>query len=247
MNQNLVKKYSSLTQTKFRRQYGLFLAEGPHLVEELLESKWEIECVIVSADSPAPNLPSHRKTVAIESVGKKILEKISDTRTPQDILAVVRIPKFGIHDLEKDDRIIVTDKIKDPGNMGTIIRSAAAFGFTAIVTTTGSADIFSPKVIRSTQGAIFAMTTVQDQNPGAIIERFGSSHGIYVLSGDGDYLLESVEIKRKSVLVVGGEISGVSAELLNSADYKVRIPISRDIESLNAAVAAAIAMYRISL
>jgi TrmH family RNA methyltransferase len=176
-------------------------------------------------------------------VGQAAITRIATTRTPQDILAAVRIPERGDLDLAALDKIIIADRIKDPGNMGTIIRTAKAFGFNMVMTSAGSVDIYNPKVIRSTQGAIFGIKMLAELNGTSIIQKLKPSHTFYSLTTDGDMQIDSIRPAKKSALIVGTEIEGVSSYFLDNSHFKIRIPQSGDVDSLNAAVAAGIAMF----
>lgn len=243
MNQKTIKKYSSLKYARYREKYGLFLAEGRHVVDELLLSDYEIETIISSGARISDELKNKRSNLVIEHIGQTAISRIATTTTPQDILAVVRIPEPRGLDLALPDKIVIADKIKDPGNMGTIIRTAKAFGFDMVITTAGSVDIYNPKVIRSTQGAMFGIRMISELNDKSIIHRFGSSHKLYSLTPDGDNRIELIEPADRYALVIGTEIEGVSPVFLDNSQFKIRIPQSGKVDSLNAAVAAAIAMY----
>jgi RNA methyltransferase, TrmH family len=249
MNQNEIKKVSSLTQGKYRKEYGLFLAEGIHVVEELLKSSWAIQLLVVSHEAAdSGNLKSlidatTRRRVKVEAVTRIIFDKLTTTDTPQGILAVAKLPPNDPGRLISQNRILIADGVSDPGNLGTMIRTAAAFGFGGFVTTPGSADIFNPKTVRATQGALFHLVVANHLSYEDIASKLKMSHRIYALSAEATADLQSVKPAVKSALVVGAEISGVSREILKIADQIIRIPMSGPVESLNAAVAAGIAMY----
>ena len=246
MNENKKKIFRSLAHAKYRRMHGLFLVESAHAVEELLKSNWRVESVMASDPGAYSDLIFNNRDLRIEKVSQKDLSRISTTSTPQGILAVARIPENDLKNISLHDRILIADGLKDPANMGTIIRTAAAFGFGAFITPAGSVDIFNPKVVRATQGAMFATDIAQRITVRDILGRFHRSHTIYALSARGDVNLREIRIDRQAALVVGAEIAGVSEQFLRAAHHKVRIPISTTVESLNAAVAAGIAMYLFS-
>jgi len=246
MNENKKKMFRSLAHAKYRRMHGLFLVEGAHAAEELLKSSWRVESVLASDPERYSDLISHTRDIMIERVSQKDLDRIATTTTPQDILAVARIPENDLKSISLHDRILIADGLKDPANMGTIIRTAAAFGFGAFITTAGSVDIFNPKVVRATQGAMFAIDIAQRISIRDVLDRLYRSHTIYALSARGDADLREIRIDRRAALIVGAEIAGVSEQFLKAAHYKVRIPISATVESLNAAVAAGIAMFLFS-
>lgn len=244
MNEKIIKKYSSLAFKKYREKYGLFLVEGHHLINELLKSDWEPEHLITSNKETFNKLNSIRKKANLELVKPALIQKIATTKTPQEILGIVRIPRISTADLSSCKRIIIADRIKDPGNMGTIIRTALAFGFDAVITTPSSVDIFNPKVVRATQGAMFGVKLFFDMKIKEIGEKLGSTNAFYALDPRGGIDIDDIELDDRYVLVIGSEIEGVSEPLLSRADYRIRISHADSVDSLNAAVAAGIAMYR---
>jgi TrmH family RNA methyltransferase len=243
MNLKTVKKYSSLSQKKYRDKFGLFLAEGKHIVDELLKSGWEIESLLTSKPELFESLSDSKKADNIDLVKPGVISKIATTKTPQDILAVVKIPEMQGFDISGPGKIIIADGIKDPGNMGTIVRTARAFDYDLVVTTENSADIYNPKVVRATQGALFGIEVLTELAMGEITGKLKSSHKVYALTLDGDTDINEIKPEKNYALIIGTEIEGVSATLQKACDYLVRIPHSHKVESLNAAVAAGIAMY----
>ncbi len=244
MNQNRLKKYSSLAFGKYRKKYGLFLAEGRHLVEELLKSDWDIETIISSGDDNDKLIRKSRRKTEVEIVKQSVINKIATTKTAQDILAVVKIPESKSTLPPDLNRIVVADGIKDPGNMGTIIRTARAFYFDALIATASSVDIFNPKVARATQGAMFGVNLILNIDIVKIAGKLKRTHKFYALDPDGDTDIDYLKPSGKAVLMIGSETEGVSRPLLELADHRVRIPHSDSVESLNAAVACGIAMHR---
>ncbi len=249
MNKNQLKKISSLAHAKYRKMYGLFMAEGAHIMDELLKSAWETQILVIThgaADSggfAAILEAASRKNVVVEIVTQREFSRLSTTESPQGILAVVKTPQKDLKQLAVQKRILIADGVSDPGNLGTMIRAAAAFGFGGIITTPGSADIFNPKTVRATQGALFHLVIANHVETEVIVKEMRRSHKIYALSAQGRDDLGAVRLAARSALVVGAEIEGVSKELLDISDHILRIPISERVESLNAAVAAGIAMH----
>lgn len=243
MNQKRLKILRSLSHSRFRRLHRLFLVEGEHAVEELLKSSWPVESVMAVDDPAFGKLKSLKRGISLELVSKKILDRIATTGTPQDILAVAHIPEIDLAAVGECQKIIIADGIKDPGNMGTIIRTAESFGFGAVATTAGSVDVFNPKVVRATQGSMFHMKIAQRVRTRDIIDKISRSHTLYSLIPNGEIDIRRLRISPRSALVIGSEIHGVSQDLLSASAYAVRLPISGRSESLNAAVAAGIAMF----
>ena len=244
MNQKTIKKYSSLALKKYRDKHGLFLVEGNHAVDELLKSAWEIEYLITSNSEKFQKLNSVGRIPNLELVKPAVIDRIATAKTPQEILGVAKIPQISETDLTVYKRIIISDRIKDPGNMGTIIRTARAFGFDAVITTLNSVDIYNPKVVRATQGAMFGIRVLAEFEAKDVVEILKPSHKFYALTPEGNIDIDEIEPDKNSVLIIGTEIEGVSRTLRDHSDFLVRIPHSESVESLNAAVAAGIAMYR---
>ncbi|UCE67464.1 MAG: RNA methyltransferase [Candidatus Zixiibacteriota bacterium] len=246
MNQKTIKKYSSLAFKKYRGKYGLFLAEGSHIIDELLRSEWDTECILTSNGELFEKLEKEKIIHDIELVKPAVIGKIATTKTPQEILGVVKIPQLSTADLTFYKRIIITDRIKNPGNMGTIIRTARAFGFNAVITTSKSVEIFNPKVVRAAQGAMFGVRLFFNIKTKEIGEKLKSTHTFYALDPRGDIDINNIESHDRHVLIVGSEIEGISESLMNLVDHRIRISHTGSVDSLNAAVAGGIAMHRFS-
>ncbi len=216
------------------------------MVQEFLAFQWPIELLAATKDAIDDLQIKIPAQIPLEIVTKKIFTKISDTQSPQGILAMIKMPENNIDKVLTFDRIIIADGVSDPGNMGTIIRTAAAFGFKGLITTPGSADVYNPKVVRASQGLMAQISTISHLDHASIIARLKYSHQIYALSLNCKNDLDSVKITEKLALTIGAEIKGVSKEFIDAANYLVRIPMTKSTESLNAAMAAGIAMYRFS-
>jgi RNA methyltransferase, TrmH family len=247
VNQNKIKKISSLSHGKYRKLYGLFMVEGVHVVEELFKSDWEIESLLITHEIAASFGPlvetAAKRRIPVETLNQKIFSKLSDTESPQGILAIVRLPKTDFGRLVSQKKILIADGVADPGNLGTMVRTAAAFGFGGFITTPGSADIFAPKTVRATQGAMFHLSVANHVDYGDIVQKIKPSHKLYCLSANASTDLKDIKPAANMALVVGAEIAGVNAKLSAIADQMLRIPMGGPVESLNAAVAAGIAIY----
>lgn len=244
MNEKRVKLFASLAHSKFRKEHKLFLVEGVHNVAALVDSHWAVETILAAEDFYY-NRITEAKGVDPERVGQRTIDRICTTKTPQDIVAVVKIPDNDLIKILKADKILIADGIKDPGNLGTMIRTAEALGFGSVITTSGSVDLYNPKVVRAAQGAIFAIDIAQRVTVADLIKRIGSGHTLYALTADGDIDIKSARVEKRSALIVGSEIAGIDNYLLSVSRYRINIPINSKSESLNAAVAAGIAMYRL--
>lgn len=247
-----IKYYKSLQTKKGRKLYNQFVAEGVRLLEEALHHNFLPITILYSENSISERgnntlMGFIAKKIECIPVSDKTISAISSTNTPQGIIAVFDMPKF--HQFEpkskKYRKIIWCENISDPGNMGTIIRSALAFGFNMIITTGSCADIFSPKVVRSSAGAIFKSDFWQTTNKNAINMSKNQQFVLIASNLNGetqDKILKKLDKTSKLILSIGSEGEGLSDEILSSADYRVMIQHNKSVESLNAAVAASILM-----
>jgi TrmH family RNA methyltransferase len=188
---------------------------------------------------------------AVYPVTERVAGKISTLETPPDVMAVFPLlatrPLSLLHGA--DALIVYTDGVQDPGNMGTLLRAAAAFGAAAVVAGSGSADLYGPKTVRASMGAMFAVPLVAETRLGDLVAALGAPV-VYGLAAHEGESLRGVELRRPAVLVVGSERQGISAEARRFVTRYVTIPLapawSGLVESLNAGVAGAIALYEFS-
>lgn len=226
---------------------GLIVIEGPHLVREALKSAWELAEVFATSDS----WERHRHFVGnvdvpLTELSSKAMASIASTETTQGLLALVRPRRWSWDDLfGKTPLILALDGIQDPGNAGTMVRSAEAFGASGIVFLRGSVRVSNGKFIRATAGSIFRIPFLENVG-GSDLLRYGRDRGlpVYALAADGKANLEGISFTNGCVLIVGNEGGGVSPELL-SGSKQIRIP-THTVESLNAAVACSIALYALN-
>jgi RNA methyltransferase, TrmH family len=234
-----VKSWKKLHTRKEREKTGTFLIEGFHLIEEAINSKWEIDEIILQEGVELPNWSSDFKIV---EVSENVFQHITQTKTPQGVAAVVRFKKMGNI---VGEHVLLLDRVQDPGNLGTIIRTADAAGFDAVILGDGTVDVYNDKVIRSTQGSIFHIPILQDNLTKRIPELKMDGFHIWAsaLTNSKDY--HTVKSNTKVALILGNEGSGIQTELLELADEIVMIPIYGKAESLNVSIAAGILMYHI--
>lgn len=235
LDNQLVKKVTSLHQKKYRDLYKEFFIEGMKTIKEAIEYKVYINSILYSSE----NL-DYKFDVPTYKVTKEIMAKITDTSTPQGIVALCKIPKYEIN---KKERLIYLDRVQDPGNVGTIIRTADAFGFDGVLLSKGCADVYSPKVVRSTMGSLFHIPICQDVD----LDTLKSLNvKIYSSALDTDNFIDNIKVQTPMVLVIGNEGQGISDEVKNITDEFVKINMSGNAESLNASIAAGILMYEFS-
>ena len=236
-----VTTWKSLKDRKGRKENGCFLVEGRKMVEEAIASAFPVEAVLVDdARMEEFTLPAG---IAVYTMPAHVLAAVCDTKTPQGIAAIVRMAEVEL----QGSRLVAMDGVQDPGNVGTIIRTADAAGFDGVILSNQCADVFSPKVLRATMGSIFRMgIRVTDDLPGMLSRMV--TEGASVLSSqlDGEPFYHRSPLNDRFVLVIGSEGNGVTDEVKAIATHKVKLPMRGGAESLNAAVAAGIMMYELT-
>jgi TrmH family RNA methyltransferase len=240
-----------LSHPKARREMQAFIVEGVRLAEEALQSKWEAEIVLHTEDLSSRGQEVVQGFVVsgavAEVISQQVLRAISDTEAPQGILAVLRMRWLPMPSVP--DFILILDGLRDPGNMGTILRTAAAAGCQAVLLPPGVADPFAPKVIRSAMGAHFRMP-VQILS-WAEINDFVKPTGkglpmtIYLADSSSGKAYTQMDFRSPLALIVGGEAEGAGVEARSLADERVHIDMPGKAESLNAAIAAAILLFEV--
>lgn len=233
-----VKQAKSLAQKKFRCELGLFLAEGANLIKDMPKDV-ETEYVFTTKERRDETLRLFdENTTQIFVVSDDVMRHISDTVTPYGIIAVCKIPttKFAM----PSGNALLLDGVCDPGNIGTIFRTAAACGFCEIYLL-DTADIYSPKVVRSTLGGLFKVKAYEVDEKQAIALADGLNSVALDMRGENIF---KNKVESPTLFVLGSEAHGVRSELKEHVKNTYSLPMKNDIESLNVAVAAAIAMYQ---
>lgn len=239
-----------LKRRKGRERQGLFVAEGIRTVEELLDSAIQLRGVLF-APSLAASARGGRILTTAAARGIGLLEvddaafaSAAETDSPQGVLAIAQIPGHSLDDIFADEplRLVVLDGVQDPGNVGTILRTSAAFGVSAVVALPGTVDLWNAKVVRSAMGASFRLPTVASTI--ATLTSFLHQRGIALWAADAHGApLGSLRPPEALAVAVGNEGGGLSPSLLEHADSLVAIPIAADVESLNVAVATGILLH----
>lgn len=242
MKKRALKWYKKLLTSKGRKKEGYFLVEGIRQVTEIIKSQnFEIEEVLLSEKQSdfLTNLPTIFFT-------EEQLKSISDANTPSGIIALVRLPKdIESREIPKSSKILFLEDLQDPGNVGTLIRSGVAFNFDGIIMTKESADPFSPKVVRSTGGALGSIWMRRVDNAKEIISKLQKESFELITADIGGGENELFECD-KVIFALGNEGNGVSKELHKMSDKIYTIPFeSHKIESLNVAIAGSIGMSKL--
>jgi len=235
-----------------RTERGLFAAEGLRIFREVPLS--QIEGIFATdafcAEHPDLIGQAERAGTAVERVSAQRMESISDTKTPQGVLAVIRKTEWSAETILKADAplILVLENLQDPGNLGTILRTAEAAGVNGIFVTDDTADRYNPKTVRGTMGSLFRMPCVDAGDTEAVAEELLPKlreRGIVTCAAcmDGETTFWEENFTGGCAFFIGNEGNGLSERLLRAADRTVRIPMRGAIESLNAATAAGLLMY----
>lgn len=240
----MIKEARSLLEKKYRRFHGKFLVDGKKLVSEVVLGAAEVDKIFVDSSRLAEfDEILSRFDGRVVPVTPKILDALSENATPQGILAEVFMRETGEFKIENNEPILILDRIQDPGNLGTIIRTAAASGFYKIVLI-DTADQFSPKVVRSSSGGIF-YTDIFRMTEDEIIS-FCKKNNIEMLVADmgGENIYKMQKPSGSFALVIGNEGQGVS-DNFSKAGRVISLPMKEQMESLNAGICASILMYEL--
>ncbi|MFB2117917.1 TrmH family RNA methyltransferase [Parapedobacter sp. 2B3] len=232
-----IRAVTSLQQKKFRREHGLFIVEGAKSVTEFLRSDYRVQTIYHTAQAAAklPKIPQNIKSVEID---EQALQRISALKTPQGVLALVAIPDHLplTGDMLRKNFHLVLDDIQDPGNLGTIIRTADWFGLTRVICSMGSVDAYNPKTVQATMGSLARMevhyTDIAKLVAHSPVPVFGA-----VLDGNPIY---DTDFGVRGLVVLGNEGNGIGPAVLPHITHRVTIPRVGHAESLNVAISAAL-------
>jgi len=235
---------SLMGRAKDRREENAFVVEGVRLVEEAVKAGWNFRFALYSdgLSERGSNLLGRLKEndIEVDEVAGDLLQKLSDTETPQGILAALELSELSSP--ENTDFILIPDQVRDPGNLGTLLRSAAATGAGAVLLPPETTDAFAPKVLRAGMGAHFRLP-IQSLT-WEEIKKQTEGMNIYIADMDGTACWET-DLRKPLALVIGGEAEGASDEAQRLANGKISIPMSEGVESLNAGVAGSVLMFEV--
>ena len=224
-----------------------YIIEGIRMFREL--KKEEILDVFASESFETENKKLLSETYQkYETVSDRIFETVSDTKTPQGVMAVVKRKEYTLSGIlgkkEIPHNLLILDSLQDPGNLGTLIRAGEGAGITGIIMNETTVDIYNPKVIRSTMGSVFRVPFIYVKDLKEVIaEIYLRNINIYASSLEGAIEYDQPDYKKDTAFIIGNEAAGISKEVLDSVENKVKIPMLGEVESLNAAVAGSILMY----
>ena len=245
---SLIKHIKRLKEKKYRDEYGEYIIEGLKLIKEAIQENADIKHIVVcDGCDNSEMIESHLKyemaRLDFIYVPQNIFKLLSDVENPQGVLAVIGKPNKETDINLNEDIILALDDIQDPGNLGTILRTADSVGLKQILVSKGTADSYNPKVVRSTMGAIFRVKVIECEILKDVLKDLQSKeYKVMTTSLKAKETIYETDYKKK-IIVIGNEANGVSKEILNLADEKVIIPMLGKTESLNASVATGVILY----
>lgn len=241
----LFKENKKLKERKGRAKASKFIIEGIRLVEEGFKAGASVDHLMITDEGEkrliefnSPFIPEGIKTYKVK---EELFNELCETENPQGVLAVVNMSE-GTLDLN-GEFYLLCDKLQDPGNLGTIIRTAHAVGVDGIILTKGTVDIYNEKVLRATMGSLFHVNIVYDEDLKIVHELKNKGFSILSTSLEGERDFFKEDLKGKIIVTVGNEGNGVSEEIYNLSDKKVKIPMPGEAESLNVAIATSVVLY----
>ena len=243
-----IKQIRKLKDKKYRDQNKEFIIEGIKLLKEAIQEKAKIKIIVVCDDCEKNGTLDKKLLYEMAKynciyVTEKVFNILTDVSNPQGVLAVVE-KNNDINNINfDDDLILILDNLQDPGNLGTIIRTIDSVNLKQIIVSKGSSDVYNPKVVRSTMGAIFRVKVLESENLQETIKEI-KKHKFKILATDLNTNSSIYdETYSKCAIIIGNEANGVSKEILSLADKKIKIPMLGKTESLNASVATGIILY----
>jgi RNA methyltransferase, TrmH family len=243
-----IKQVRKLKEKRYRTLKDQFLVEGFRFTEEALISQYEVPYLFIDEkhinkweDSKLKS--KLNKNTKVYLLKEQVFKFISSTDTPQGVIAVVNNKKDEL--INGDGFYVLVDRLQDPGNMGTIIRTAHAAGALGLLYTKGTVDVFNEKTLRSSMGSIFHIPVIEDEDLSQIGKLKERGFTVVVSSLDTDNNFYDVDLKKNVIICIGNEGNGISEEVFALADTKIKIPMPGGAESLNAAAAASIMIFEV--
>ncbi|MCI8654703.1 MAG: RNA methyltransferase [Clostridia bacterium] len=244
-----IKHIKKLSEKKYRDEKQQYIIEGIKIVEEAIQEKVEIEEIVICQESIGKGEIPETLIRKIENhpykctyASEKVFKTLTQVTNPQGIIAVIR--KENVTDIKySEDIIVVLDNVQDPGNLGTILRTVDSIGLKQLIVSKGTADIYNPKVVRSTMGAIFRVKVLEKENLKEAIEEM-RQHQYKLVATSLQTEKEIYDINYdKKIIVMGNEANGVERVIQDIADERVKIPMLGKTESLNVSIATGIILY----
>ena len=240
VNNELVKETAKLLQKKYREQTGMFLLEGEKCVSEAIESGVTVVRIFTIDSS------KNYSGIEVIETTEAVLSKISDAKNAPQIVAVAKQLDENIEEISGMDKIVLLEGIKDAGNLGTILRSASAFGFNAVILYGNTIDLYNPKTVRSSVGNLWKTKVFRSLSRQDLEKYFANYERIATLpKSDNSVWLKDYMPAKKQLIMFGSEADGLSEDLKRFATKNVTIEMSQNVESLNLGISASIIMYEV--
>lgn len=233
INNDYIKSLSSLNIKKYRDEQKKFIVEGYHLVKESMNEGLLLEVLSIDEKDEIPGIPFTKVTL-------DIIKKLANTSSPQNIIGIC---SFRKEKAITSNKILILDSLQDPGNFGTLVRSALNFNVRDIIISEDTVDLYNSKFIRATQGAFFKVNILKKDLSIMIDTLKENDYTVLGTDVNNGLPLKSLPKKEKYALILGSEGSGVKEELLSKTDYNITLETSKELDSLNVAIAGSIIMY----
>ena len=253
-NQQMKQVSALLKKAKERREKKSFVVEGPKMVLEApaaqLRAVYVSEFFEKNPENKAVLMELQKKCrqvkAVFETVADSVFKSVSDTQTPQGIMAVVSMPEYSMEQLLKGDKthLLILESVQDPGNLGTMVRTGEGAGITGVIMNKTTVDLFNPKTIRSTMGSIYRVPYLITDNLPEVMKQLKHNEVLlYAAHLKGQHSYEEEDYTKACGFLIGNEGNGLSDEIADLADTYIKIPMEGQVESLNAAISATILMY----
>ena len=253
-NQQMKDLSALLKKAKERKVNKVFVVEGTKMVAEA-PRKWLRKVYVSEGYEKNPQNEAFLKTFSkdassygfvMETVADSVFKSVSDTQTPQGIMAVVSMPEYTMEQLLDGEKthLLILESVQDPGNLGTMLRTGEGAGITGVIMNKTTVDLFNPKTIRSTMGSIYRMPFYVTEDLGATLEELKEKGvSLYAAHLKGQHSYDEEDYTKACGFLIGNEGNGLSDEIANQADIYIKIPMEGQVESLNAAISATLLMY----
>lgn len=244
-NQKIKNLISIIQKSKARRAQDVFITEGVKMFQEAPMDKI-VEVYVAESFYETGTAREKIQQCGYEILSDELFKKVSDTQTPQGILCVMKQYHYELEDLfqKENPLFLILEDIQDPGNLGTMIRTAEGAGVDGIIMTKGTVDIYNPKTIRSTMGSVYRMPFIYTDDLLGVMKQLQEKQvKLYAAHLKGNQFYHQLDFKGATAFLIGNEGNGLKDETADAADVYMKIPMEGKVESLNAAVASVILMY----
>ena len=244
-NQKIKNLISIIQKSKARRERDVFITEGVKMFQEAPMDKI-VEVYVAESFYETGTAREKIQQLGYEILSDELFKKVSDTQTPQGILCVMKQYHYELEDLfqKENPLFLILEDIQDPGNLGTMIRTAEGAGVDGIIMTKGTVDIYNPKTIRSTMGSVYRMPFIYTDDLLGVMKQLQEKQvKLYAAHLKGNQFYHQLDFKGATAFLIGNEGNGLKDETADAADVYMKIPMEGKVESLNAAVASVILMY----